>query len=302
MFGLVFLAFIALAASEFDHEIHEKFKTLPKHEFISYFNSLNHSWAVEDYGEDEHFYGAQLDSNHGLPTITHDAIELPEYFDAREEWSHCKTIKEVNNQAQCGSCFLFGAINSASDRTCIHAGVHVHLAEQEGDCIRPRESCKGGDPAKVVSFWVKNGLVSQECKPYDILALYNDGCKEECRNSSIEYSQDKHYAENAYKVHPTVEAISAELIKNGPLVVGFTAFADFRKYRHGVYVHKFGDFIGYHAVRLIGFGIDENGDDYWLAANSWGKHWGEEGYVRIKRGQEALKLEDHVYGGLPKIS
>jgi cathepsin L len=39
-----------------------------------------------------------------------------------------------------------------------------------------------------------------------------------------------------------------------------------------------------HAVVLEGYGVDqETQEPYWLVRNSWGKTWGEGGYIRLKR-------------------
>lgn len=38
---------------------------------------------------------------------------------------------------------------------------------------------------------------------------------------------------------------------------------------------------------LVGYGTDEiTGEDYYLIRNSWGSGWGENGYIRIKRGED----------------
>ena len=44
----------------------------------------------------------------------------------------------------------------------------------------------------------------------------------------------------------------------------------------GVYRHVTGKLINGHAVKILGWGV-ENGVDYWLAANSWNTHWGDKG-------------------------
>merc|ERR1712113_724127 len=38
-----------------------------------------------------------------------------------------------------------------------------------------------------------------------------------------------------------------------------------------------------HEVTVIGYG-HESGKDYWLVKNSWGDRWGDNGYIKIKRG------------------
>ena len=46
----------------------------------------------------------------------------------------------------------------------------------------------------------------------------------------------------------------------------------------GVYKHVTGSVLGGHAVKLLGWGV-ENGTKYWLLANSWNTDWGENGWI-----------------------
>ena len=57
-------------------------------------------------------------------------------------------------------------------------------------------------------------------------------------------------------------------------------YTDFFNYKSGVYKHTTGSYAGGHAIKVLGWGVD-NGNSYWLCANSWGPTWGESGYFRI---------------------
>ena len=69
---------------------------------------------------------------------------------------------------------------------------------------------------------------------------------------------------------------------DGPIVAAFDVYEDFRDYTGGIYEHVWGDYLGGHAVAIVGYNDAEN---YWIVKNSWGTGWGENGWFRIRYGQ-----------------
>ncbi|KAJ8709054.1 hypothetical protein PYW07_008880 [Mythimna separata] len=299
--ALLLATLVELMAAEFDPELHAKYMTMPKSSFIEYFNAQDYSYKIAEF-ENKYTGCAHVDkeSMERLPIQTHDldGIDLPESFDAREKWPQCEFIKEVYDQGACGSCWTFGTATTASDRTCIHKDLHVQLSEQDFECLQTNV-CGGGYPVLAFQFWQDKGLVTQECKPYNIDDLIKNKCETKCVNTDVEYNEDKHYAEKVYRISNNSDEIKAELVKNGPIQAAFTVFGDFTEYKSGIYIHTHGYEVGRHSVRIIGYGV-EDGKDYWLVANSWGEIWGEHGFFKIKSYQEGIEFENDLLAGIPK--
>lgn len=68
----------------------------------------------------------------------------------------------------------------------------------------------------------------------------------------------------------------------------------------GVYQHVTGSELGGHAIRILGWGV-ENGTPYWLIANSWNSDWGDNGYFRILQGRNECGIEASITAGLPRV-
>ena len=86
-------------------------------------------------------------------------------------------------------------------------------------------------------------------------------------------------------------ALKTALATQGPCRVGFdTSHEFFRIYSKGVYREEECSPMNIdHTVLAIGYGVDnESGSAYLLVMNSWGKTWGQEGYVKMARNEDNM--------------
>ncbi|GLT80077.1 hypothetical protein SLA2020_515360 [Shorea laevis] len=60
----------------------------------------------------------------------------------------------------------------------------------------------------------------------------------------------------------------------------------FQFYSNEIFSGKCGTDLN-HGVTIVGYGTAKDSTKYWLVKNSWGKYWGEKGYMRIKRDVDA---------------
>ncbi|XP_020672223.1 cathepsin B-like protease 2 isoform X3 [Dendrobium catenatum] len=239
-------------------------------------------------------------------------LNLPKEFDARNAWSQCNTIGRILDQGHCGSCWAFGAVEALSDRFCIHFGVNISLSVNDllACCgFLCGDGCDGGYPISAWRYFVNHGVVTEECDPYfDQTGCGHPGCEpayptprcvKKCHVKNLLWAENKRFSVNAYRINNDVHDIMAEIYENGPVEVAFTVYEDFAHYKSGVYRHITGDVLGGHAVKLIGWGTSEQGEDYWLLANQWNRDWGDDGYFKILRGTNECDIEEDVVAGLP---
>jgi len=261
-----------------------------------------------------------------LPTLDAPVAEnLPEEFDARTQWPDCPSIGEIRDQSSCGSCWAISAAEIMTDRQCIHKNETFHYSTNDimSCCKSCGDGCNGGYPFMAMEYWRRDGVVSggqygtkEGCQPYPFVKCEHhvSGDKESCEKLHFKtpsckktceagydkkFSEDKKFAKSAYTVHSNEDKIMTEIQTNGPVQGAFTVYSDFPNYKSGVYQHTKGSALGGHAIRILGWGV-EDGTKYWLVANSWNEDWGDKGYFKILRGSDECGIESGIVAGIPK--
>lgn len=113
----------------------------------------------------------------------------------------------------------------------------------------------------------------------------------------IDYKTNKTKAISSYGFGSiaTVNKVKKDLMAYGSVTGAFTVYEDFLTYKSGVYQHTSGAALGGHAIKVIGWGV-ENNVKYWLCVNSWNRTWGDEGLFKIKQGN--CGINDQMHAGL----
>lgn len=81
-----------------------------------------------------------------------------------------------------------------------------------------------------------------------------------------------------------------EIYNHGPIACSVAVPDDMMNYTGGIYESK-EKFTGTsHVVSVVGYGV-EDGKKYWYLRNSWGTHWGINGFMKIIRGVNNILIE-----------
>jgi len=212
-------------------------------------------------------------------------------FDTRTQWPKC--VGPIRNQGQCGACWAFATVETFEDRLCV-AGKSTPLVARSAqyllDCAPNQSGCNGGYPSYAWQYLVSNGAPSESCYGYSAL---KKSCPAKCANGAA-LNNVKASTVVTYK---SVAAVKSDLQTYGPVSTWMAVYQDFYYYKSGVYQPTTNSFLGYHAVKVIGWGVDTYYGNYWIAQNSWGTSWGEKGYFRIKAGTSMFDNLDHFVAG-----
>lgn len=219
------------------------------------------------------------------------AAALPKDFDWRS--ARPGVVGPVKDQAMCGSCWTYGLTEPVESIQAIRTGELVVLPEQfVVDCTwtngtgssGSNSGCDGGDSdIGALEIVRKYGGVIPTAKAYGSYLSVNGFCK------------DTKLMEVGAKITGWVDIKARDeqgllqaLVSQGPISVSIQVPDDMLFYDSGVLQvnsckHDPNQID--HSVVLTGFGTDEHGNDYYVIRNSWSTYWGDQGYIKIARGE-----------------
>jgi cathepsin L len=195
------------------------------------------------------------------------------------DWNSEGAVTSVRSQQACACCYAFAATGALEGQIFRKTKVLERLSTQQlVDCTFSygNAGCQYGNPSNVYKYIKDNGIA--EGSSYLFKGQELGIC-----NYTID--QKAHSVRDyRYLVIKSNELLRNLLYAVGPLVVGVNSrLFSFQNYKTGIYDDPQCTGGVDHAMLLTGFGTDLRDGDYWIVKNSWGKNWGENGYIRMTR-------------------
>ena len=201
-------------------------------------------------------------------------INIPSTID----WRDKNVVTPVKDQGQCGSCWAFSATGSIEGAWAIKTGELVSISEQQlVDCSASygNQGCAGGLMDLAFEYAIDNGMCTED----EISYTGKDGSCKECINPTVKVT-------DCLDIQSGDQVALKEAVANGPVSIAIEADTlTFQLYTSGIISStRCGTNLD-HGVLIVGYGVEADGNMYWLVKNSWGSGWGDNGYVKIGRSE-----------------
>lgn len=197
------------------------------------------------------------------------------------DWRKQNKVTPVKNQGGCGSCWAFSATETLESHIAIAHDKLFELSTQQITMCTPNpQQCGGTGGCEGATQWLGFNYTQHSPGVTTELHYRYTGSDSECRMNKIKPVVGiKGYVRlptNNYTMLMNAVAII------GPISVSGAA-EPWQLYEEGVFNEECGFDVD-HGIQAVGYGTDpDSGLTYWLIRNSWGREWGEAGYIRLQR-------------------
>jgi len=208
------------------------------------------------------------------------------------DWRSDGQVTNIKDQSQCGSCWAFSAIATIEGAHKRNTSNLVSLSEQDiVDCVPDCYGCGGGWPYLAIEYILNGTVVDQQTNKTHHDSNYTNGVDTEssypymgvtnqCNFTNVSSSLGSLVSNLTLIPTNNTEALIDAVLRVGPISVAINAGGDFMNYESGIYKPEYCNPTQLdHAVTVVGFGVNEKGEKYFIVKNSWGTSWGMDGYI-----------------------
>ncbi|EGD80528.1 hypothetical protein PTSG_01119 [Salpingoeca rosetta] len=227
-------------------------------------------------------------------------LAIPDAFDWRNDSRG--VITAVRDQGQCGGCWAFSAVETVEASWVLsgHTLPEPKLSVQQIlSCDTQANGCHGGSISGAFTYVLDK---SEQGKGLEPDTAFPFKCDKGCKNSLPQCPalSRPFVTINATCRCPKMKEkdMLAFVANYGPLAIQVDA-EPWHGYSSGImrYHCSSQPASANHAVQIVGYGIDSSSGPaipYWTVRNSWGEDWGENGYIRLYRGNNVCGLRNDV--------
>lgn len=232
-------------------------------------------------------------SKYNIIRYVRDTVSNGYNLPKRVDWRESGVVSDIRNQGLCGACWAHSVIATIESMLAIERNSStIELSVQQMiDCAsHNNHGCNGGDTCNLLEWLV------QEKVNIHTMAAYPMSADTQCKMSDIknisQIIQVKSFTCNSFILQE--EKILHFLANHGPVATAVNGLL-WQNYLGGVIqFHCDGSLNSLnHAVQIVGY--DTTGEvPYYIVRNSWGRKFGDKGYMKIQIGGNVCGVANQV--------